>query len=192
MIPKDPITVTINLRHHLKKHQLDHVLRAAGRITGERQFVIVGSQALHGKYPDLPDAICASAEVDLIATRHVDRTEWLNSIGADSPFHETFGYYADPVDERTAVLPKGWRARLVNLPEGETEGVRALCLEPHDLAISKYVARREKDLTFTRELVRRRLIKKGRLLELIEQTAVPEETRQRVRTDIERHFADAK
>ena len=43
------------------------MLRAAGRITGEKQFVIVGSQALHGKYPDLPDAIWASAEVDLIA-----------------------------------------------------------------------------------------------------------------------------
>ena len=31
----------------MKKQQLDHVLRAAGRITGERQFVIIGSQSLH-------------------------------------------------------------------------------------------------------------------------------------------------
>src|SRR5439155_26983515 len=93
----------------MKKHQVDHVLRAAGRITGEKQFVIVGSQALHGKHPDLPDAICASAEVELIAKHRVDRIEWLNAIGADSPFHETFGYYADPVDETTSVLPAGWR-----------------------------------------------------------------------------------
>jgi hypothetical protein len=27
-----------------------------------------------------------------------DGTEWLNAIGQDSQLHETFGYYADPVD----------------------------------------------------------------------------------------------
>ena len=172
----------------MKKHQVDHVLRAAGRITGERQFVIVGSQALHGKYPDLADAICASAEVDLIARSAVDRTEWLNAIGADSPFHETFGYYADPVDETTAVLPRGWRGRLVNLPDGETEGVRALCLEPHDLAIAKYVARREKDRVFTRELARRGLVTKKRLIALVEKVPVAAEIRKRIVADIERDF----
>jgi len=49
----------------MKKHQLDHILRAAGNITGERQFVFVGSQALHGKYPNLADDIVTSAEVEL-------------------------------------------------------------------------------------------------------------------------------
>lgn len=51
----------------MKKQELDHVLRAAGRITQEKQFIIVGSQSLHGKYPDLADEIVRSAEVDLIA-----------------------------------------------------------------------------------------------------------------------------
>ena len=54
----------------MKKQQLDHVLRAAGRVTGEKQFVIIGSQALHGKHPDLADDIVMSAEVDLIASRN--------------------------------------------------------------------------------------------------------------------------
>jgi hypothetical protein len=45
----------------MKKRQVDHVLRSAGRITGEKQFVIVGSQALHGKFPDLADEIVRSA-----------------------------------------------------------------------------------------------------------------------------------
>ncbi len=103
----------------MKKLQLDHVLQAAGRITGEKQFIIVGSQSLHGKHPDLPDDIVRSAEVDLIARKQINRTKWLNAIGQDSPFHETFGYYADPVDETTATLPKGWKGRLVNLPAGE-------------------------------------------------------------------------
>jgi hypothetical protein len=168
------------------------VLRAVGEITGERRFVIVGSQALHGKFPDAPDTIVRSAEVDLIAGRNADRTEWLNAIGQDSPFHETFGYYADPVDATTAKLPRGWKSRLVNLPDGDTGGVRGLCLEPHDLAISKYVARREKDLQYTREMARRGYTKRARLLELLKSTPVSDETRARIRADIERDFASTK
>jgi len=172
----------------MKKQQVDHVLRAAGRITGEKQFIIIGSQSLHGKYPDLADEILTSFEVDLIASRNADRAAWLNVIGVDSPFHESFGYYADPVDGKTPILPKGWKGRLVNLPAGDTEGVKGLCLEPHDLAIAKYVAAREKDFIFTRELARRGIVSEERLLSLLEQTPVDEEVRERVRGHIARDF----
>jgi len=175
----------------MKKQQLDHILRAAGTITGQKQFVIVGSQALHGKYPDLADAIVMSAEVDLFAPKQPDATELLNEIGVDSPFHVTYGFYADPVDEATAVLPKGWKGRLVNLPAGDTGGVRALCLEPHDLAISKYAVRRDKDRTFTRELARRGLVDREKLLALVEQTPVSAEIKERIRGDIASDFASS-
>jgi hypothetical protein len=89
----------------MKKQQVDHILRAAGELTGEKQFVIIGSQSLHGKHPDLADEILRSFEVDLIAKNYPRRTEWLNFIGQDSRFHQTHGYYADPVDENTATLP---------------------------------------------------------------------------------------
>ena len=172
----------------MKKRQVDHVLRAAGRITGEKQFIIIGSQSLHGKHPDVADDILRSFEVDLIAKRDPSRSEWLNAIGQDSHFHEQFGYYADPVDESTAVLPKGWRARLVDLPEGETDGVRGLCLDPHDLAIAKYVASRDKDLVFTRELATRGLVAQDRLKVLLDETRVSEEVRDRIRTQMGRDF----
>jgi hypothetical protein len=173
----------------MKKQQVDHVLRAAGRITGEKQFIIIGSQSLHGKHPDLADDIVRSAEVDLLAKRDASRTEWLNVIGQDSKFHEQFGYYADPCDEHTATLPKGWKGRLVNLPDGDTEGVRGLCLDPHDLAIAKYVAHREKDLIFTRELANRGIVSQERLLALLGQTAVTDEMRERIRGRIARDFS---
>ncbi|MGH8697949.1 MAG: DUF6036 family nucleotidyltransferase [Burkholderiales bacterium] len=172
----------------MKKQQLDHVLRAAGAITGAEQLIIVGSQALHGRYPDLPDEIVRSIEVDLIAKDEQERTEWLNAIGVDSPFHEQFGYYADPVDESTAVLPKGWKGRLVNLPPGDAGKVRGLCLDPHDLAISKYVARRDKDIDFTRELARRGLVDGAKLLALLKVTPVSSETKERIRRCIEADF----
>jgi hypothetical protein len=172
----------------MKKREVDHVLRAAGRITGEKQFIIIGSQSLHGKFPDLADDLVKSFEVDLMAAKHADRTELLNVIGMYSPFHGSFGYYADPVDHKTATLPKGWKGRLVNLPAGDTEGVRGLCLDPHDLAIAKYVARRDKDIIFTRELAKRGIVSHDRLLELLDQTPVSEETRDRIRVYVAGDF----
>src|SRR5271156_5451336 len=173
----------------MKKREVDHVLRAAGRITGEKQFIIIGSQSLHGRYPDLPDSLVRSFEVDLMASKNADRTEWLNVIGVYSPFHESFGYYADPVDHGTATLPKGWKGRLVNLPDGDTEGVRGLCLDPHDLAIAKYVAHRDKDVIFTRELANRGIVSRERLLELLDQTALSAELRDTIRAYIAKDFA---
>jgi len=173
----------------MKKLQVDHALLAAGRITGEKQFIIVGSQSLHGKCPDLPDEILTSFEVDLIAARNTDRTTWLNVVGVGSPFHESFGFYIDPVDESTATLPKGWKGRLVNLPAGDTEGVKGLCLEPHDLAIAKYAAGREKDRVFTRELARRGIVSQVRLVELLEQTPVDELLRAHIRQLIDADFS---
>ena len=172
----------------MKKQQVDLILRAAGDLTGEKQFIIIGSQSLHGKYPDLADDILRSFEVDLIAKNNPDRTEWLNYIGQDSQFHETHGYYADPVDESTATLPKGWRARLANLPPGDTNGVSGLCLDPHDLAIAKYVARREKDIVFTRALAARGIVQQPQLLALLDKTAIDAESRERIRGFIEGDF----
>ena len=173
----------------MKKRHVDHVLRAAGRITGERRFIIIiGSQALHGRHPDLADEIGVSIEVDLIAEGNPERAELLNAIGQDSQFHASFGYYADPVDMRTATLPKGWEGRLVALPPGDTDGVAGLCLDPHDLAISKYVAGREKDLHFTQELVRRGLLEKHRLVALLDETPIAPAVAKVVRARILRDF----
>lgn len=172
----------------MKKREVDHVLRAAGRIMHEKQFIIVGNQSLHGKYPDLADDIVRSAEVDLFAKSHPQKSDSLNVIGVYSTFHEQYGYYADPVDDKTATLPKGWRARLVNLPPGDTDGVLGLCLDPHDLAIAKYVASREKDLQFNRELVSRGLLERDKLLHLLEVTPLEETQRARIAASIELDF----
>ena len=174
----------------MKKSQLDHVLRAARRITGEAQFIIVGSQSLHATHPDVPDTIARSIEVDLIARNERARTEWLNVIGVDSPFHESFGYYADPVDENTAILPRGWESRLVRLGPGDTEGAIGLCLDPHDLAISKYAARREKDIVFNREMAKLGIVGRERLLELLAVTLLSDERRAAIRAHIDADFAN--
>ena len=170
----------------MKKQQVDHVLRAAGRITGQKQFVIVGSQALHGKHPDLPDEICRSAEVvpDRKGHSQQDGMAQRRRGLALPPVLRVLRRSRQRIDGH-APARMAWA--LVNLPEGDTEGVRGLCLDPHDLAISKYYARREKDLTFTRELARRRFTTKARLLALVSIRRL-RTVRRRIRADIEKDF----
>jgi hypothetical protein len=153
------------------------------------QFIIIGSQSLHGKCTDLPDEILMSAEVELIAKAHPEKAELLNIIGVFSRFHETHGYYADPVEESTATLPKGWKGRLVNLPPGDTAGVRGPCLDPHDLTIAKYGAPRERDVVFTRALATRGIAMKSLLLELLARTLIDAASSERIRGLIETDFA---
>jgi hypothetical protein len=87
-------------------------------------------------------------------------------------------------------LPKGGKGRLVNLPPGDTEAVQGLCLDPHDLAIAKYAAAREKDLIFTRELARRGTVVQDQLLTLLDQTPLGDERRALIRARILEDFQD--
>jgi hypothetical protein len=80
------------------------------------------------------------------------------SIGELSPFHETFGYYAHGIGPETAALPTGWRGRAVRLENENTGGAVGLCLAPEDLAVSKLLAGRAKDVEFVRGMLRARII----------------------------------
>ncbi len=39
----------------MHRQQLEHIIRAATGITGATEFVIVGSQAVLGQFPEAPD-----------------------------------------------------------------------------------------------------------------------------------------
>ena len=73
-------------------------------------------------------------------------------------FHQTFGYYAQGVTRSTAILPRGWRDRLIRYETPNTNGVVAWCLEIHDLWISKAIASRRKDIEFCAALIAEDLV----------------------------------
>ncbi len=75
-------------------------------------------------------------------------------IGELSSFHDTFGYHAQGVDHTTSKLPEGWETRLTEICNRNTNGISGLCLEIHDLIISKLYAGREKDTEFFRDTQR--------------------------------------
>jgi len=143
----------------MQRHQLEHLIRAAGAITGADEIVVIGSQAILGARPDAHDSLLRSLEADLFTLRDPRDADLIDgSIGEGSPFHDTFGYYAHGVWLNTATLPDGWRGRLIRVQNENTRQVAALCLEPHDLAVSKLAAGREKDSEFVTALVRHGMI----------------------------------
>jgi len=76
----------------------------------------------------------------------------------------------------------------VRVENSNTGGYAGLCLEAHDLAISKYAAGREKDLEFTRELARHGMTGKKMLLRRLKATKLDAALARAVRGRIERDF----
>lgn len=166
----------------MKRHELEHLIRAAGAITGADEVIVIGSQAILAAVPDSPPSLLRSSEADMFTLRDPKDADLIDgSIGEGSPFHETFGYYAQGVWLDTATLPAGWQQRLIVICNENTRQVSARCLEPHDLAVSKLVAGREKDREFVIEMFRHRLIQEPVINERIQGLAVSEEERIAVR-----------
>jgi len=139
----------------MQRHELEHLIQAAGAITGAEEIIVIGSQAILEAFPDAPPSLLRSCETDVFTLRNPKDADLIDgSIGEGSPFHETFGYYAQGVWLDTAVLPDGWINRCVEIRNDNTRQVTARCLDPHDLAVSKLVAGREKDLEFLIEMTR--------------------------------------
>lgn len=173
----------------MKRSELEHLIRAAGTIADDSEIVVIGSQAILGQFPEAPAALLVSAEADLYPLNRPDLADLIDGrIGEGSQFHETYGYYAQGVGERTAILPRGWRDRLIRVSNPNTRGVAGLCLEVHDLAISKYVAGREKDLEFTRQLAKHSMTDRATLHDRLKRTDVAAELRAIIKARIDGDF----
>lgn len=173
----------------MKRSELEHLIRAAGSIANDAEIVVIGSQSILGQFPNAPAALLVSAEADLFPKNHPQLSDLIGgSIGEGSPFHGLYGYYAQGVDESMATLPSGWRKRLVKISNPNTVGITGLCLEVHDLAISKYVAGRDKDREFTKELVKHGMVQRDTLLSRERETELSPQIRKLVKARIERDF----
>jgi hypothetical protein len=49
----------------MKRSDLEHILRASKGVTGEAEFIVIGSQAIPGRFPDAPRVLRQSMEADL-------------------------------------------------------------------------------------------------------------------------------
>lgn len=172
----------------MERDQLEHVIRAASAITQETEFVIIGSQSILGAFPDAPESLLASNELDIYPRMHWETLSDLidGSIGEGSPFNETFGYYAQGVDPGTAVLPAGWEGRLTKVATPATGGGIGYCIDVHDLALSKYVADRPKDRAFNQELIRQGMVDLVKLRKRVDLLPVEDDRKTLILLAIER------
>jgi hypothetical protein len=175
----------------VKRSDLAHILRAAAEVAGDSDILIIGSQAVLAsrEESDLPAAATMSMEADVAffddeAHEKGDRVD--GAIGEGSEFHRTFGYYAQGVGVETATLPTGWRERAIPFTFGDHGRARAVCLEPHDLVVSKLMAGREKDVEFARALVTAGVVECTTLRERIGTLPVVPGTRRRILTIVDR------
>jgi hypothetical protein len=174
----------------MKRSDLEHVLRAAGAITNQRDFIVIGSQSILGQFPDAPAALLVSDEVDLYPRDRPDLADLIDgAIGELSFFHDEFGYYAQGVGPTTAVLPSGWEDRLIVVANDNTRGAVGHCLELHDLLAAKYVAARDKDRRFCRDAVGSRLVERATLLERVAALPVDDARREAIRVLVISDFA---
>jgi hypothetical protein len=174
----------------MKRSELEHVIRAAAAIAGDDELIVVGSQAVLGQFPDAPTELLISIEVDVYPRHHPDRADLIDgSIGELSPFHQTFGYYAQGVGPTTAIVPAGWEARLVPVQTPATRGATGWCLEIHDLVLSKYAAGREKDHAFIAGAIAHGMVDRGELERRLADLPVDAEHRARIAERIRADFA---
>jgi hypothetical protein len=142
----------------VRRDQLEHILRAACQIIDEKPLLVIGSQAILGTYHEslLPPQAVRSIEADVASfddpgATKADRIE--GALGQDSEFHAEFGVYAEGVTLATAVLPVGWQERLVPLDSPNTRPGAGMCIERHDLVLSKLARGDRRDYDFASALV---------------------------------------
>jgi hypothetical protein len=151
----------------MRRDQLEHAIRTACQILGAPEIIVVGSQSILGTYSEgqLPAAATMSLEIDVlpVADSAEDTARLADLIegvaGEFSPFEQLHGFSIDGVDLDTAILPDGWRERLVAVsnantaaPSGDPQ-FTGWCLDKEDLCVAKLCAFREKDQNFVAALL---------------------------------------
>lgn len=153
----------------MQRHEVEHVLRAASKITNDKVFFVFGSQSIHGEVESPPQDLTKSLEVDIYPVRGREESmELINgNIGELSAFQQTHGYYAHGIPPETCVLPEGWNRRLHVIDSPNTEGAQGYCLSVGDLLASKLSAGREKDMEFVKAAIDHGLCKRALLRERV-------------------------
>lgn len=166
----------------MRYDQLEHAIRAACDIAGDSELLIFGSQSILASFPEAPETLRASIEVDVQPKNRPAMADYIDgALGQDSMFHAANGFYVHGVSIEVATLPTGWLERTVAVSDPiQTKGGTGRCLEAHDLAASKLAAFREKDRVFVVTLLSERLIDSHVLTARIRALPVTDEQRDKL------------
>ncbi len=166
----------------MTRDQLEHAIRAACDVSKDTELWIFGSQAILGEFPNAPESLRASIEVDVQPKNRPETADAIDgALGELSMFHQTHGFYVHGILIESAKLPDGWEQRAVSVSDPETTaGNTGWCVEAHDLAASKLAAYREKDREFVRLLLIEKMIEAKILTERISLLNLEEQLQERL------------
>ena len=78
----------------MTRDQLEHAIRAACDVAEDSEVWVFGSQAILGEFPDAPEALRASIEVDMQPKNRPDKADLVDgALGEMSQFHKTHDFY---------------------------------------------------------------------------------------------------
>jgi hypothetical protein len=158
---------------------------AAAVVTGQDEFVVIGSQAILGSVDDPPASMLASLEADIYPLHDPASADLIDgALGDGSQFHLAFGYYAHGVGPETAKAPSGWQDRLVRrevpLRVASNRLAVAWCVEVHDLVLSKCVRGDERDWAYAAEALKAGIARSDTLLARVADLPVATELRDHI------------
>jgi hypothetical protein len=134
----------------MKREHLFKLFDEAHRLTGHKDYVVVGSLSILGTQDEegLPAEMSMANNVSSYTKADPGRINDVSAaLGEGSAFHKGNGYYLDPVSPHLPTLPDGWQNRLTSLNRGQ---VTLWFLDPDDAAMSKYARSAPNDLRWIR------------------------------------------
>jgi hypothetical protein len=164
----------------LTRHDLLLALDRCSDLTGDREFVVVGSISILGSKPAAPRNLTVSADIDLFPRfgESGEKNELIDKhFGQGSQFELDNNFYIEVVRSRT-LCSQGWKKRLV--PICSDGGVTGWCLDPVDLAYNKLEAGREQDLQYVGEMLRANILPTMTLRGFLRQHAPDQTVREKL------------
>ena len=78
----------------MTRDQLEHAIRAACDVAEDSEVWVFGSQAILGEFPNAPETLRASIEVDMQPKNRPDKADLVDgTLGEMSQFHKTHDFY---------------------------------------------------------------------------------------------------
>jgi hypothetical protein len=152
----------------MRREHFDHLIAAAAQVSGEKEIVVIGSQAILGTVDEPPESMVLSMEADIYPRHNPAKAEEIDaSLGDGSPFHGTH--------VRVEIPPR----------VHQQAGVVALCVEPCDLVLAKCAAGRDRDWDFARDALQAGLVGIDELIGRIDDLPIDRTDRDHVRQMIE-------
>lgn len=170
----------------MNRNHLFQLFDEAHRITGHKDFVVVGSLSVLGTQDEneLPVEMSMSNDIDSYAKADPGRLMDIGAVlGESSAFHRAHGYYLDPVSPKLPTLPDGWEDRMSKMSRGK---ITLWFLDPDDAAVSKLARSQPNDLRWVRAGILSGLVSLPKIQQRLASTTFLDEGEAlRVRTQVD-------